>query len=227
MIRRDYILRMLAEFFEVLSRIRAFQKGELWEQARQLTDEEFRKLVGTGASELVRLSQTGLLALVIKGETTLAVREKALILATLFKEAGDTAAGKDHPDESRLYYVKGLELLLDILTREDVAEFPDFVPRVEIFLQALGDEELPLTTRGMLMQHYERVGEFGRAEDMLFSMLDDTPDSPELLGFGIAFYERIRGQSDDALTGGNLPRAELESGLAQLVARKAAGAAAA
>lgn len=222
MIRRDYILRMLAEFLEVLSRIRSLQKGQLWQHAGELTDDQFRRLVGSGASELVRLSQTELLARIIQGETTLAVREKALILATLFKEAGDIACGKENHAESHSYYLKGLDLLLETLAREDVAEFPDFVPRVDMFLQALGEETLPLSTQAMLMQHYERLGEFGKAEDMFFSMLEDSPENNDLLEFGIAFYERLRGRSDDALAAGNLPRAELESSLAQLLARKTA-----
>jgi hypothetical protein len=37
MIRRDYILRMLAEFFEALSRIRSLQKGQKWGEASLAT----------------------------------------------------------------------------------------------------------------------------------------------------------------------------------------------
>jgi hypothetical protein len=74
----------------------------------------------------------------------------------------------------------------------------------------------------MLMQHYERIGDFARAEDMLFSMIEDQGDNPELLDFGAGFYRRLQRQSNDALIAGNLPRAELDSGLAQILQRKAA-----
>ena len=222
MIRRDYILRMLAEFFEVLSRIRGLQKGQLWDQARQLTDQEFHRLVGLGAAAVAQLSETELLARVIQGETSLAVREKTLILATLLKEAGEIAAGQEHYIESRAYHLKGLDLLLGVLAREDIFEFTEFVPRVEAFVQALSDGPLPLATQAMLMQQYERSGAFGKAEDILFSMMEEAPQNASLLDFGIAFYQRLRSQSDDALAAGNLPRGELEAALAQLVARKAA-----
>ena len=33
----------------------------------------------------------------------------------------------------------------------------------------------------MLMQHYERTGEFAKAEDALFAMLDAQPDNPAIV----------------------------------------------
>lgn len=220
MIRRDYILRMLAEFFEVLSRIRALQKGQQWNEASRLTEQELQELIGLPAASAIEQSETELLARLVKGESTLAVREKSLMLATLLKEAGDIAAGEGKSEQSRAFHLKGLHLLLGLLAREDPFEFPEFVPRIEGFLSALGDGSLPITTRAMLMQHYERIGDFARAEDMLFSMVEDEPDNRELLDFGISFYQRAQRQSDEALVLGNLPRAELDAGLAQLLEQK-------
>lgn len=225
MIRRDYILRMLEEFFEVLSRIRALQNGQKWGEASEVAEKELRKLVGLGAQDIARLSETELLALVIKGEPTQAVREKTLLLATLLKEAGDIAAGEERPGDSFSYYLKGLHLLLAVLAREEPFDCPAFVPRVEGFLAAMGDFVLPLSTQAMLMQHYERLGEFAKAEDALFAMLEPEPNNPALVSFGIGFYQRVKHHTDDALEQGNLPRAEVEAGLGQLLARQAAEAA--
>jgi hypothetical protein len=220
MIRRDYILRMLEEFFEMLSRIRALQKGQKWSEANLIAEKEFQQLVGASVQTVASMSETELLAHLIRGEPTLAVREKALMLATLLKEAGDIASGEGRAEESRSSYLKGLHLLLGILAREEVFECPAFVPRVEAFLAGLGDSALPLTTQAMLMQHYERLAEFAKAEDALFAMIQEQPGNLELLNFGIGFYQRLERQSDDALTAGNLPRSEIQAGLAQLVARR-------
>ena len=59
------------------------------------------------------------------------------------------------------------------------------------------------------MQHYERSQEFAKAEDALFAMLEAEPGNAGLVEFGVAFYERLRGQSDAALEAGKLPRSEL------------------
>ncbi len=104
--------------------------------------------------------------------------------------------------------------------RGELSDWPEFVPKIEIFVKALADAPMPLATQAMLMQHYDRQGEFGKAEDMLFSMMEDVPDNPGLLELGTSFYRRLLAKSDDALIAGNLPRAELETGLSQLTARK-------
>jgi hypothetical protein len=72
------------------------------------------------------------------------------------------------------------------------------------------------------MHHYERTGEFAKAEDALFAMLDVEPNNWGIVEFGLAFYERLQRQSDATLVAGNLPRAELEAGLTELRDRKAA-----
>lgn len=222
MIRRDYILRMLEEFFEVLARIRALQKGQKWQEASQITEKEFEQLIGANANEVARLSETELLARLIRGEPTQAVRDKTLMLATLLKEAGDIAAAEGRSAESLSCHLKGLHVLLGVLAREDPFDCPAFVPRVEGFLAGLGDFALPLTTQAMLMQHYERIGEFGKAEDVFLAMLDDDPTNPVLVNFGTSFYRRLQSLSDEALKQGNLPRAEVDTGLAQLASRSAA-----
>jgi Family of unknown function (DUF6483) len=201
---------------EALSRIRSLKKGREWDRANQLLDKEFQHLLALDPSALTRLSDTEILARLIRSESTLAVREKTLMVANLLKEAGDIAAAGGLEEESRTYLLKGLHLLLGVLAHEDVSDVPELVPGVDAYLSALGGAGLPFATKGLLMQHYERVAEFGKAEDMLFSMLEEVPDQPELREFGIAFYRRLQTHSDDALLLGNLPRTELDSGLAEL-----------
>jgi hypothetical protein len=101
------------------------------------------------------------------------------------------------------------------LGQGEASDWPNFVPRVDLFLSLLQDAPLPLATQAGLMQYFERSGQFARAEDMLFNMLESEPGHPGLLDFGVAFYERMRGQSDLSLAEGGLPRTEIEPGLAK------------
>ncbi len=216
MIRRDYILRMVQEFLELLSRVSALKKGELWREAGASVDEEFQRLVGMGAQAVARLTETELLARLLQGEPTQIVRQKAFMLSTLLKEGGDVATGQGNAAEARACYLKGLHVLLETLGQGDVSEFPEFVPRVEVFVATLADEPLPLVTQALLMQHYERTTEFAKAEDALFAMLESEPDHPGLVELGIAFYQRLLTKRDADLVLGNLPRPEVEAGLKQL-----------
>src|SRR2546426_11370313 len=92
MIRRDYILRMIEEFVQALNRIRALKKDQLWQQTAVTLDEEFKRLTGEGGGRLARLTETELLALLMKGEPTQVIHTKTLLLVALLKEAGELAA---------------------------------------------------------------------------------------------------------------------------------------
>jgi tetratricopeptide (TPR) repeat protein len=220
MIRRDYILRMIEEFMQALARLRSLKQGQRWAEAGDELDAEFKKLTGNGVQVVARLSETELLARLMQAGPTQLVRDKTLMLTTLLKEAGDLAAAEDRMDESRECYLKALHLLLDVLGRGDAFEWPEFVPKVEMLVAALQSALLPVRTAAMLMQHYERTGEFAKAEDALFTMLDAEPDNRAIVEFGTTFYERLRTQSDAALNAANLPRAEVEDGLRQLQQRQ-------
>src|SRR5262245_49300539 len=137
MIRRDYILRMIQEFFESLSRIKALKRGQKWDEATSEMDAEFNRLVGAGADAVAQLSETELLAKVVQGEATSVVRHKILLLTTLLNEAGDVAAAQNRVEESRACYLKALHLLLDALTSNEVEICPEFVPKVELLVEAL------------------------------------------------------------------------------------------
>jgi hypothetical protein len=220
MIRRDYILRQVEQFVAMLAKIAGLAKNEQWQEASSSVVGEIQRLTGVAGPEVLKLSETELLARLIQGEPTLLVESKAFMLATLLKTSGDLSAGQGRLEESREYYLKGLQLLLDTFGRNEVTERPDFVPTVEAFLTGLRDAPLPLPTGVLLMRHYERIGEFAKAEDVLFGMLDLEPASVELLEFGAAFYRRLLELKDDVLGAGNLPRAEVQTGLDEINRRK-------
>jgi hypothetical protein len=220
MIRRDYILRQIEQFVAMLAKIAGLAKNEQWQEASAVTAGEFQRLTSMDAREVVRLSETELLARLIQGEPTHVVESKTFMLATLLKTNGDLIAGQGRLEESRQYYLKGLHLLLDAFGRSEITERPDFVPAVEAFLAGLRDAPLPIKTNAMLMRHYERTGEFAKAEDALFGMVDAEPAGIELLDLGRLFYQRLLGLDDATLTAGNLPRAEVKAGLAELGVRQ-------
>ena len=214
------MLRMIEEFMQALNRIRGLKQGQDWRTAGAELEKEFQRLIGGGPQAVAALSETELMARLIQGESTHLVHDRALMLASLLKEAGDVATEEDRAEDARSCYLKGLRLLLQTLARQEVYECPEFVPKVEMFVLALQDVPLPLETQALLMQYYERTGEFARAEDALFAMLEMEPENQGIVEFGITFYERIWHQRDANLIEGDLPRSELESGMAELRKRR-------
>jgi hypothetical protein len=142
--------------------------------------------------------------------------QKTMLLVALLHRAGEILHAQTRPLESRACYLKALNLALDALVRHGMDDTPDFVPKVDILVQALEGEALPAPASLRLMQYYEQSGQYAKAEDVLFSLTEAMPGSAELALFGTQFYNRLLRQSDQALELGNLPRAEVEAGLTAL-----------
>jgi hypothetical protein len=221
MIQRDYILRMIEEFRRVVEVIMAYRSEGRWQEIVGTVDEQFRRLIGVSSREAIHLSETDLTARLMRGEATQVVRDKMLFLIRLFKEAGDAAMAQDRLDEGHDLLLRGLELRVGTYWGEEPSERADFAPPVEAFTGALAGTTIPPRTQAILMHHYERTGAYAKAGDALFGLLETASGNAEVLDWGIAFYERLRGRSDAALADGNLPRSELEAGLAELKARRA------
>ncbi len=68
---------------------------------------------------------------------------------------------------------------------------------------------------------FERDGKYAKAEDALFLLLESAPKNLDAIDIGIGFYERTSVLSDEALSAGDMPRPEVEAGLADLRARRA------
>jgi len=205
---------------QALARLRSLKQGQCWDEATGELDDELKKLIGTDSQAVLRLSETDLLARLMQDGPTHMLSAKTLILTTLLQEAGDVATASGREAESRECYLKALHLLLEVLARGEVFDCPEFVPKVEMLVAALQSAPMPVQTSAMLMQHYERTGEYAKAEDALFAMLDAEPDNQAIVEFGITFYERLLAHDSATLEVANLPRGEAEAGLEELRRRK-------
>src|ERR1041385_2564215 len=137
MIRRDYILRMIEEFIRALSRIRSSKQAQAWDQLTSDLDAEFTRLIGCDAESALKLTDAELLARIVQGEPTQAVRDKALMVTTLLKEAGDASVAQNNLEHGREFYSRALDLLLETALREEVFEVPEFVPKIDLLRELL------------------------------------------------------------------------------------------
>lgn len=221
MIRRDYLLRMIDQCVAALARsLGLLQKGE-YARAHTELEQAIRELTGMEASRVSTLSDGELLALLLQGEPTQVLRQKCMLLGALLRRTGDTYTAEGKTSEARAAYLKALNLQLEVLLREGPFELPEFAPRVEALVSALNGEPLPVGTNAALMQYYETLGDYAKAENALFEMLEAEPAQGGLIEFGMQFYQRLLHKSDEALELGNLPRTEVKAGLAELEARRA------
>ena len=214
MIRRDFILRMIEEFAEVLRRIDARLDGNSAE-AGEMLDKAFLDLIGSGADAVSKLSEDELMARLTLEGPTHTVRVKAAFLVALLQQAGEVHAAAGRDAEAEACWLKALNLLLVMQMQDSDFELPEFVPTIDRLRSQLG--ELPLRTEAALWRHFERIGAYAKSEDALCFLLESEPANEMLRKEGRAFYNRLLRQSDSALEAGNLPRKEVEEGLAKII----------
>jgi hypothetical protein len=226
MVQRDYILRQIEQLgsaYGALIRSAEERKGLQFRVAGEPFDEALQQHFGLDG-EAVRARSAEALIGAIRLESSAfdgrgVVVDRLALLAALVREQADSDAAAGDDDEATLGRLKALQIFLTALVEEGASS--DFASRaIEPLLESLAAYELPREVKDLLWRYAEQVGNFARAEDWLFALLDDDPDSLER---GIDFYERLGHFGDEELARGNLPRAEVAAGLAELRARRAEG----
>ncbi|MHB8522823.1 MAG: DUF6483 family protein [Limisphaerales bacterium] len=220
MIREDYILAWIKRYVRWLLEIAGFIRAEDYQGAIRRIDVALRHLLGLGPDSVIALSEGEILARLTMGEPTQFVQDKCLLLAALLKQLGIVCAAQQRNDKSRDCFIQALHIMLGIRLNAPDLALPEYAPTVAELVELLRPYALPPRTYGALMIFHEQTGKFAKAEDALFALLEATPDTPEAIDIGVAFYQRLQTLPDDALVAGGLPRVEVEAGLAELVARQ-------
>jgi hypothetical protein len=215
MVNKDYILRLAERLGRFLARILFLQEANRQEEALILIDEAFRQATGLTTGLINSLPEETLLKILSPHGALNA--ELCFYVAALFKAEGDVYASLDKQNESYYRHLKALNLFLELFLHGGKSiDDLDLFPNIDDLVQRLEEFELPLPTNHRLFQYNEKAGRYARAEDVLFEMLEADSVPPDLIAQGIAFYRRLMAKSDEELLLGNLSRAELREGLAQV-----------
>ncbi|MCG8352726.1 MAG: DUF6483 family protein [Chloroflexales bacterium] len=217
MIRDDYVMRMIKQFAQIVAYILGLRRSNQYPLALISIDNALRELLGLGSESVARLSDSELLALVKFSAQSELWRERGAILATLLQEEGNILVLQEQPEAGQQRHLRALQVLLEVVIDTDQAPLPNYTPSVEELLEILHDIQLPVKTSAALIHYYEQAQAYSKAEDLLFELRNAHPNDADISAFGLAFYERLRQQSDDDLIAGNLPRDEVEASLAEWV----------
>src|SRR5436853_262703 len=119
-----------------------------------LIHESFNQAVGAGSGFIHAISEETLLAmLTLLGVLNL---EKALLMAKLLKAEGDIYEEQGNPNAAYESYLISLNLLLEIVLRDDHLHDLHISPEIENLLGKLDAYELPPDTRHLLLRYYKQ-----------------------------------------------------------------------
>jgi tetratricopeptide (TPR) repeat protein len=215
MIQRDYILRIAEDVGRALARILYRREVKDYQAAFGFIDDQLKQTVGMGLGFIHSVSEETLLSMFTSlGRVDV---DKILFIAILLKTEGDIYVEQGSADESYYSYVKSLNLFLEVLLLNGTSHSSGGFPEVEELLGRLEEYELPRETEHLLFGYYEQVGNYAKAENVLFEIVEADATDDEVIEEGKAFYMRLKGKSDAALSAGNFSRERALDGLARLI----------
>lgn len=211
---QDYIMRMIEQLVAGIARIMRLKEEDRLEECEDLLSDTLRTFYGLNERSVDMMPHDDLVAIASLGG--LPDAERCALLAQLIMEKADLAARKGDGGQAAALRVKALAVYLTALLADADYHTAEHRGRVDGLIDLAAGYALPPDTWWKLFRYHEGAGRFAKAEDALWRLLDDTGTRAAAAEEGRAFYQRLLVKGDAELTRGNLPRAEVEDGLARL-----------
>lgn len=229
MIRRDYILRIIEEFIGAIHHVLNLSSKGRYDAAHEEIERSLQELIHLNSDGALAATEAELVARMQILSVDEDWRARCLIVATMLAAEGDIRRHGPDVDASYPFYLRALHLAMLAHSRDEdkgdgsQPEWPDSLLSVEYATSKLDDYLLPFDTQIALLDFYRAGENLAKAEDLLFTWLDEQPGNEALRRYGVELYEELLAQPDDMLANAGLPRGEVEDGLKELRVRKVGG----
>lgn len=202
---------MIEQLSRVLSRALLMKDAKEYIEAVTEVKKAGQLFLGLDLDAMDKLSDKDLLRLWRVGNDLDA--EKCALAGQLFKVEGQIYEDKGDEEGAVASYLKSLSLLTETINflKEKIPH--ELKDSVDFLAEKLDFAALPFQLQEKIFTTYSTTGRYGKAEDILFEIIDQHPT---FLEQGKRFYEQLLNRSDEDLEQGNLPRAEVLESLAQL-----------
>ena len=154
MIRRDYLMRLIEQFTEALSRILKLKKEKDYKKALSLIGKTYEELLGFNSLFINSFSTDDLISIISIDRAPDV--NKCIIIATLLKEEGEIYEAQNQLDISRMRYLKSLDIFLRGFLSEGKITLDTNPYDLEKIVDKLGEENLPSDVKKRLSQYYEK-----------------------------------------------------------------------
>lgn len=211
MINRDDIMRMIEQLGRVVAKALLLKESNKHLEAVDEIRKAGKMLLGLSAEAMEKLSDRELLMLwTVGGELDAG---KCSLAAGLFKTEGEILEHRGDSGKASTSFRKGLVLIVETICslREGIPSeigdtFSSLLQRVDI-------DSMPLDFQKKLFHALGFVGNFAKAEDILFGIVQEDRT---FVGEGKRFYQQLLKRTDNELNNGSLPREEVVKSLAEL-----------
>ena len=212
MVNKDYIMRLIEQLSQAIAKILFNVENKNYEAATNEINLSYRGLTGLDPLLVNSMSDQELISFITKDKT--AYQEKCLVIARLLRAEAEVNEIINNDFNNALgKYWKSLSLYLE-LSLNNIDAIKDNSPHIEFILAKIKSYTLPLHIKYKLFRYCELIGEYSKAEDLLFELVDSK--YPDIISEGKNFFQRLSQKSNEELSAGNLPREELKNGIDDL-----------
>jgi hypothetical protein len=207
-------MRIIHQFARFLARVLFSIKSGNIEEARLDIQKASEQFLGLRFDMILSLSNQGLIDIFsIGGEKNV---EKSYVAAQLlFCEA--KVRDENGQTNAEEIYLRSLELLLRDYSQMDDLLKVEADSSIDQILLTLRNQHFPVEIYKLLLFYYEQRGDYSKAEDYLFELVEGGFNEAQQIGE--SFYERMLKMTDQELVHGNLPRSEVKEGMQELRAK--------
>ena len=211
-IKNDYILRVIESIMTLLGEICGLRKIGKIIESRELLNKTYLSYFGIKESTIKSLSFDNLLYM-LSYEKNLDVN-MYFLLGKLIKEDGLIDIKEENFNSAVNCFEKSLRFYLYALkeNNEDLIYQERLREDVYEILDLTDDFELTYETNTDIFIFLFREGNYDKAEDMLYVLLEQNDNSRHSMELGTAFYDELLRKSEDELVKGNLPMNEVIDG---------------
>lgn len=212
--QKDYILRLIEEFAQVLAEAMGLRRAGRLEAALWLLDRSAARFAGLGLRQLDALSWESLRALLTVGGSL--DIQRTIFLAELRRLEGELRDERTGHDAGWASSVLALRLYMLVAASRGTDGLEERREQALALADRLRSGPLDPEVRLELWRFELAAGRFGRAEDALFAALEERPRDQATVVEGLAAYDRLLGCTDAQLARGGLPRDEVLDGRTRL-----------
>jgi hypothetical protein len=217
MLKQDYILRQIEQLIRVLTDSIGLTRSKDYAGGLRTLDNAFKDFFGWDSNLINAIPEAYLVGMLKHGGVL--DGDRAAFMAVLLKAEGDIFEAMEEHAKAHHRHLRALHLYLAIFEHGIRTSLPEELDQSDAILDQVSDYELPTETRHRLWRYFGVRGQYAKAEDTLFDLLDEPEVDPSLLQQGIAFYRSLLTRSDEALEEGSLTRHEVADTVRELEAR--------
>ncbi|MFZ1320949.1 MAG: DUF6483 family protein [Ignavibacteria bacterium] len=228
MLQRDYLMKMVEMLTAVMAKVIFNKEQKKYDEALTEIENAGKNIVGLdiGMVKILKIDDfTGLM------KTSDVFAGRCLISAELLLEYAKILEEKETDTDLKFdFYNKSFRLYTEALLTKEILEPDEYIKKAESILPVLkssgyfNNQSDYYSNNLTLFEFYNLSGNYSKAEDILFNMLesksDQSPDYEEnkrkLRKRAVVFYNDLMELEEEKLLTGNFSKDEAEDGLQEI-----------